>query len=69
MKWDMVKPGLPSRGFLIVVWAAEFRAPISWCGYLIFEETTKGRMNGWEGGKAELAILQDGSVSKDPDSG
>lgn len=50
VKWDMVKSGIPSRGFLIVVWAAEFRAPISWCGYLIFEETTKGRMNGWEGG-------------------
>ena len=68
VKWEMVKSGLPWRGFLIVVWAAQFRAPISWCSDLIFEETTKGRKNGWEGGRAELAILQVGSVSKDPDS-
>jgi hypothetical protein len=51
VKWDMVKSGLPLRGLWIVVWAAEFRAPISWCCDLIFEETSKGRMNGWEGGR------------------
>ena len=51
VKWEMVKSGLPWRGFLIVVWAAQFRAPISWCCDLIFEETTKGRKNGWVGGR------------------
>lgn len=69
VKWDMVKSGLALRGLLVVVWAAEFRAPISGCCDLIFVETSKGRMNGWEGGRAELAILQVGSVSKDPESG